>query len=79
MKFYPYKKGGGGDGKSLALLKGGGGTTGFEVVLISELEFLAIVMRRGSAKSFHPLKGGGQKFYLVLRGGGGKSFGPAIL
>ena len=36
MKFYPYKK--------------GGGTTGFEVVLISELEFLAIVMRGGAQK-----------------------------
>ena len=52
-----------------------GGTTSFEVVLRRDLEVLAIVM--GGTKSFHPLKGGCKTFYLVLRGGGTKSFGPA--
>ena len=57
MKFYPNEKGGGGAGKVLAMLKGG-----------------------GDAKSFHFLKGGHEKFYPVLRRGGGgtKSFGPAV-
>ena len=39
MKFYPYKKGR--QKKILAMLKGG--TNSFEVVLIRELEVLAIV------------------------------------
>ena len=33
MKFYPREKGGGGVEKVLAMLKGGGGTKGFGVVL----------------------------------------------
>ena len=47
--------------KVLAILKGGGGTTSFEVVLTQELEVLAIVIGGGGAKSFHPLKAGAQK------------------
>ena len=39
----------------LAMLKGGGGTQSFEVVLARELEVLAIVMGAGGTKSFHPL------------------------
>ena len=47
----PLQKRGG--RKSFNHAEGGGGTTSFEVVLISELEVLAIVMG-GSAKSFGP-------------------------
>ena len=54
------------------MLKGGGGTTSFEVVLTQVLEVLAIGMGGGGRKRFHPLKGGGRKtFYPVLRGGEG--------
>ena len=53
MKFYPYKKGGGGE--KVGMLKGG--TQSFEVVLTRELEVLAIVM--GGTTSIHPLKGEG--------------------
>ena len=42
--------------KVLAVLKGGGGTTSFEVVLTWELEVLAIVMWGGGAKSFYPFR-----------------------
>ena len=38
MKFYPYKSGGVGAEKVLAMLKGGWGHKMFEVVLIRELE-----------------------------------------
>ena len=41
--FYPYKKGGGGKSFSCAEV-GGGGTKSFEVILIWDLEVLAIVM-----------------------------------
>ena len=60
---------------------GGGVQNKFEIVLTRELEVLAILMWGwGGAKSFHPLKGGREKFYPVLGGGGGsaKRFGPAI-
>ena len=71
MKFYPYEKGG--SGKVLAMLKGGGGTKSFKVVLTPKLEILAIVMR--GRKKFPPFKSGGRKkFYPVLRGGGRKKF-----
>ena len=64
-------------GKSLSHAEGGRGITSFEVVLMWELEVLAIVMGGGGAKSFHPLKAGRRKLYPVLRGGGGaKSFDP---
>ena len=49
MKFYPYKRGGERK-KGLAVLKGGGGTTSFEVVLTWEFEVLAIVMGGGTQK-----------------------------
>ena len=42
MKFYPYKKKGGGAEKVLVMPKGG--TQSFEVVLTQVLEILAIVM-----------------------------------
>ena len=63
-----HKVGGGGVAeKVLAMLKRG--TQSFEVVLVWELEVLAIVMV-GGPKGFHPLKqrGGGahKKFYPVL-------------
>ena len=38
MKFYPYEKGGGA-GKVLAMLKGGGGTTSFGLFLHCSLRF----------------------------------------
>ena len=48
VKFYPYKRGG--EQKNIsALLKGGGGTKSFEVVLTWE-EVLAIVMGGGGQK-----------------------------
>ena len=57
------------------MLKGGGGKTGFEVVLKQELEVLAILM--GGAKSSHTNGGGGggggQKVYPVSRGGGAQT------
>ena len=53
-KFCPYKRGGERK-KGLAVLKGGGGTTSFEVVLTWELEVLAIVMV-GGHKKFLPFK-----------------------
>ena len=48
VKFYPYEK----EAEHvLAMLKGGGGgTTGFEVVLTWKLESLAILMGGGGAK-----------------------------
>ena len=74
MKFYPYRKEGGGE-----MLKGRG-TKSFEVVLTRELEVLAIVIvggGGGGAKSFHPQKGGRRKkFYPVLRGGAQKVSDP---
>ena len=54
MKFYPYKRGGGSETK-FSCAKEGGGTTSFEVVLIWELEVLAIVMG-GGRKKFPPFK-----------------------
>ena len=45
VRFYPLQK-----ENVLAVLKGGGGTKGFEVVLISEIELLAIVMGGGGQK-----------------------------
>ena len=61
------------------MLKGGGAQTVLRVVLTQELEVLAIVMGRGGAQSFHPLKGGEQNVLPCLGGGGGaKSCGPAI-
>ena len=47
MKFYPYKKRGG--GRSFSHAEGGGGTNSFGVVIMRKLEVLAI------------LKGGAQK------------------
>ena len=48
------------------------------VVLTWELEVLSILRVKGGAKSYHPLKGGREKFHPVLRreggGGGGKKF-----
>ena len=56
MKFYPYKRVGGGEQKkSFSCAEGVGGTKSFEVVLTWELEFLAIEMV-GGAKSFHLLR-----------------------
>ena len=54
-KFYPYKRKGE-QISFLGVLKGGGGTKSCEVVLIWELEILAIVIGGGGAKSFHPLR-----------------------
>ena len=64
----PLGKGGGG-GKSLSHAEGGGdtkrgGTKSFEVVLIRELEVLAIVM--GGAKRFHLLKGFRTRDFPIL-------------
>ena len=60
MKFYPYKRGGGGvAGQSFSHAEGGGGgTTSFEVVLTWELKALAIV-KGGGGKKFPPLDYGG--------------------
>ena len=41
--FTPTKRGGGGAENLLAMLKGGGGRTSFDVVLTVELEVLAIL------------------------------------
>ena len=60
MKFYPYKKRGGTE-KVLAMLKGG--TSSLGLVLTWELEVLAILK---GAKSFHPLKGGGETSFGPL-------------
>ena len=46
------EKKGGGEGFTHA--EGGGGTKGFEVVSTQELEFLAIVVGRGSVQSVPP-------------------------
>ena len=51
MKFYPYEKGG---GEVQVMLKGGGGTNSFEVVLTRELEVLAILI--GGGGTFPPFK-----------------------
>ena len=80
MKFYPYKKAGGGGGRKSFSHAEGGAQTGFGVVFTRSLEVLAILY--GGAKSFHSLKGGGghKKYYPVLRGGGGAptNLGPAV-
>ena len=56
VKFYPYKRGGGGSLKKVLAMLNGGDTKRFEVVLTWELEVLAIVMGGGGATSFHPLR-----------------------
>ena len=48
MKFYPYKKGGGG-GESLSHAEAGEGTKSFEVVFTRKLEVLAILMGGGGS------------------------------
>ena len=58
------------------MVKGGGVTTSFEVVVARELEVLTILM--GGAKGFHPLKGGGGQKVLPCLKGGAKSLGPTI-
>ena len=65
MKFYPYRtKRGRGD--ALAKPKGRGGWS-FEVVLIQEIEVLAI--QKGERKRFPPFeRGRGTKSVTVLRG-----------
>ena len=69
----PRRKGGAEN--VLAMLEWG--TNSFGVVSTWQLEVLAIL--KGGTKSFHSLKGGHEKFYPVLgRGGGAKSFSPAI-
>ena len=68
MKFFPSKMGGG-----LAMLKGGWGKTGFEVVTQELL--LDFSHTDGGHKKFP------RKVYLCLEGGGGgaaNSFGPPI-
>ena len=52
----------------LAMLRGRGDIKSFGVVTTCELEVSASM---GATKSFHPLKGGPQKFYPVLSGVGG--------
>ena len=47
VKFYPYKKKGGGGRTSFSHAEGGRGRNSFEVVLTRELEVLAILMRWG--------------------------------
>ena len=42
------------------MLKGGGGTKGFEVVLTRELEDLAILEKRGTQKVLPYLEGAGE-------------------
>ena len=56
------------------MLKGGGGTPNFEVVLTRELEVLAIVM--GGRKMFPPFKRGRGVAHKVLPclEGGGRDF-----
>ena len=76
MKFPPYQKcvwGGGGEGKVLAMVKGGGEGKGFRVVFPQKLDVLAILKGGGGGcKNFPPLKMGDATFlYPVLRGGGG--------
>ena len=51
----PLQKKGGAD-FLFSRAEGGGGTKSCEVVLTWELEILAIVIRGGGAKSFHPLR-----------------------
>ena len=59
------------------MLKGGGGTQSFEVVLKQELEVLAIL--KGGTKGFNPFKGGvHEKLYSVLKGWHNR-FGMVIL
>ena len=45
-----------------------------EVVLTQELEVFAIVMGRGGANSFHPLKGGGAQKVVPCLEEGRKTF-----
>ena len=52
------------------MLKGGGATNSFEVVLTWELEVLAILCK-GGAQSFHPFKRRGRKILPCLVGWGG--------
>ena len=61
MKFYTYKKRGGGKRFSHAE---GGAQKGFEVVLTRELEVLAIVMG-GGRKRFPPFKKGGATSFTL--------------
>ena len=64
-----------GCGESFSRAEWGRATKCFEVVLTQEPEVLVIL--KGVANSFHPLKRGGVKSYPVLRGAQ-KSFWPAI-
>ena len=47
------------------MLKRGGGTTSFGVVLTQEFEVLAIISGAGGPQSFHSLKGGGVKSFTL--------------
>ena len=67
VKFYPYKKRGGGAERGLAMLKAGA-TKSFEVVLTQELKVVAIVIGMG-CKMFPPFKKGeGAKSFTLSRG-----------
>ena len=59
---FTLQKDGGGGG---SFTHAAGGHTSFEVVVIWELEVLAILM--GGAKRFHSLRRGRKSFYPVLR------------
>ena len=66
VKFYSYKRGGGGREKVFV------GTTSFEVVLTQELEVLAILIGGGGGQKVSTLeKGGGRKKCPPLKRGGG--------
>ena len=64
MKFYPYKKGA---EKGLAMLKGGGATLRFEIVLTRALEVLAMLKVGGGGRTeFAPFeRSGGMKSYSL--------------
>ena len=57
VKLYSYKRGAG-EENVLAMLKGGGWSRAFEVVLTRVLEVLAILIGGEGAKGFNPFKGG---------------------
>ena len=67
VKFYPYKKGGGGAEKVLAMLKWGHNKF-YDSFYTVAWSFSHI--EGGGTKCFHSLKEGSNKFYPVLMGGG---------
>ena len=76
VKFSPHRKWGGNFVTILKGGRGGGDRTSFEVSLIGGHLSFSHAEGGGGAKGFHPIKGGHEKLYPVLRRGRGTISDP---